>query len=199
MGMVLIHLTDIGGSVDKAVATASWAAEALCNSVAGVLSLGMDDEPKAVAKTTIFVAEHGMPDMISLYAFAETAYSLGSYHKLGAKWMTNRPESSFLPYSNYTGGATGGWRVAGVGIGLRLGWIFEDKPPMNSCFGYGSTIAGGASLGGASVSGDLNLSSNSQGVFRMTTSMGLGFSLSGARGYGSETYTAPIRKNRLEN
>ncbi len=198
-----IRMPNIGESFDKAVATASWAIETFANHSMAVLSLGQKENVEQVAKTAIVVAEnvaeHGAPDMVSLYAFAETAYSLGSYNEFGANWITNGPESSFLPYSNYTGGATGGWGIAGVGIGLRLGWSFEDKPSMSSYYGFGSTIAGGAGLGGASVSGDLSLSYSSQGVSWMTTSMGLGFGLPGAGGYGSETYTVPIGKSRLEN
>ena len=128
-----------------------------------------------VAEAAVAVAENGVPDMISLYAFAETAYGIGSYHELAANWITNGPESGFMPYPTYTGGLTEGWGTAGIGLGLRLSWSLGE-PSIRNYYGWGLTHAAGTSIGlnPFSVSGDISTSLNQEGFTWFTSSIGIG-------------------------
>ena len=153
------------------------------------------DMAAPVAEAAVAVAENGVPDMISLYAFAETAYGIGSYHELAANWITNGPESGFMPYPTYTGGLTEGWGTAGIGLGLRLGWSLGESM-MRTYLGNGFVSAGGLGLGGGGLSGDIGVSYDAYGVNWITSSVGIGISMPGGGGYVSETYTLPLYESK---
>lgn len=147
-----------------------------------------------IAQTTSqaaeMVYENGAPDMVSLYAFAETAYGIGTYHELAYNWITNGPEAGFLPYPTYTGGATEGWGVAGIGVGLRLGWSLSEQPSIHDIYGAGLNIAGSI---GPNLSTDIGLSIDRNRVNAINISLGYGVSLPSPFGYyTSQTWTAPI-------
>jgi hypothetical protein len=139
------------------------------------------EQTAKVATTVVTMSiEHGMPDMLSLYAYADVAYGVGAYHEIAANWMLNGPDSRFSPYGTLTSGATFGYGTTGFGIGLRAGWNFDQEPTIKSFLGLGTNIDVGGSVPGRPLINfglDMGTSYDGMGLHWATVSGELGVGL----------------------
>ncbi len=182
-----------------AMAYLSEGADVILNTMSwGNHPKNMKQTAEVVETVVTMSIEHGTPDMISLYLYGDAAFGGGGYHEFAANWLTNGPESGFMPYGTYTGGLTGGWGTAGIGVGLRFGWALRPEVTMESYYGFGTTFDFGIPTGRPYLSTgfDVGLSYSSSDVTWISTSteFGLCVPYSRAGWYVAETYTVPLSK-----